>query len=138
MIRSFDWIGHHARTRPNATAMIDLATDRTFTWTEMEERTMRLANALVNEFGIGHRDRVAVLANNNTNFFEVQFACWKLGAVFVPLNWRLAIPELEFIVGDCSPKVIIFDDDFVDAAEQLSKCPLAGRIMRIGQIIGRR
>ena len=109
--------------------MIDLATDRTFTWTEMEERTMRLANALVNEFGIGHRDRVAVLANNNTNFFEVQFACWKLGAVFVPLNWRLAIPELEFIVGDCSPKVIIFDDDFVDAAEQLSKsCDIEHRI----------
>ncbi len=127
--RSYDWIGHHARTRPTATAMVDLGTDRSFTWAEMDERTMRLANALTHEFGIGHRDRVAVLANNNTNFFEVQFACWKLGAVFVPLNWRLAIPELEYIVGDCSPKVIIFDDDFVDAAEQLSKlCDIEHRI----------
>ena len=46
----------------------------------MNDRTNRLANALAGEFEIGRGDRVAVLANNNTNFFEVQFACWKLGA----------------------------------------------------------
>lgn len=78
-------------------AMVDVATDRSFTYTEMNERTSRLANALANDFGIATGDRVAVLANNNSNFFEVQFACWKLGAIFVPLNWRLAIPELEYI-----------------------------------------
>ncbi len=100
--------------------MIDLATDRTFTWVEMNERTMKLANALSTEFGVGLGDRVAVLANNNSNFFEVQFACWKLGAIFVPLNWRLAIPELEYIVGDCGPNVIIFDNDFVEAADTLA------------------
>ncbi len=124
--RSFDWIAHHAQVRGDQIAHVDLATDRTFTWVEMNERTTRLAHALVNEFGIGEGDRVAVLANNNTNFFEVQFACWKLGAIFVPLNWRLAVPELEFIVGDCSPKAIIVDDDFIDAAEQLkASCNIA-------------
>ena len=119
--RSFDWIAHHANIRPDQLAQRDLATDRSFTWVEMNERTNRLANALSTEFGIGHQDRVAVLANNNTNFFEVQFACWKLGAIFVPLNWRLAVPELEFIVGDCSPKVIIFDDDMAEPADQIAK-----------------
>lgn len=118
--RSFDWIGHHAEVRPDQVAQVDLATDRSFTWTQMNERTNRLANALASEFGVGFEDRVAVLANNNTNFFEVQFACWKLGAIFVPLNWRLAIPELEFIVGDCSPKVVIFDNDFVETAEAIA------------------
>ena len=104
---------------------MDLGTDRTFTWTEMDDRTSRLATALRDEFG----DRVSVLANNNSNFFEVQFACWKLGAVFVPLNWRLALPELEFIVGDCTPSVIMHDDDFAGPAASLAKtCSIAHRI----------
>lgn len=127
--RSFDWIGHHHTVRPDQTAMVDLATDRTFTWAEMNDRTSRLANALATDFGIGFGERVAVLANNNTNFFEVQFACWKLGAIFVPLNWRLAIPELEYIVGDCTPRVMIHDNDFADAADKLAaSCNIAHTI----------
>ncbi len=120
---SFDWIAHHATNRPNARAMLDLATDRSFTYAEMNERTSRLAAALASEFGVGHGDRVAVLANNNTNTFEVQFACWKLGAIFVPLNWRLTIPELEFIVGDCSPLVMVHDDEFAEPAAILAADP---------------
>ena len=116
--RSYDWIAHHARTRPDRLAQHDLATGRTFTWAEMDDRCNRLAAALASELGVGHEDRVAVLANNNTNFFEVQFACWKLGAIFVPLNWRLAVPELEFIAGDCGPKAILFhDDDLAEAGD---------------------
>ena len=127
--RSFDWIGHHARTRGDQRAVVDLGTDRTFTWTEMNERTSRLAAALRTDFGLGRGDRVAVLANNNSNFFEVQFACWKLGAIFVPLNWRLALAELEFIVGDCSPSVIVHDDDFAETAAKLAAtCNIAHRI----------
>ncbi len=127
--RSFDWIAHHAKTRPTDIAQIDLATDRTFNWVEMNDRTTRLAHGLVNELGVGAGDRVAVLANNNTNFFEVQFACWKIGAIFVPLNWRLAVPELEFIVGDCSPTVIVHDDDFDEAAATIAaSCSIAHRV----------
>ena len=78
MTRSFDWIGHHALTRPDKVATIDLATTRSFTYAQMNERTSCLALAFAETFGIGPGDRVAVLANNNSNFFEVQFACWKL------------------------------------------------------------
>ena len=115
-IRSFDWVAHHARTRGDHPALVDLATSRRYSWSQFEERTVRLARVLADEFGIGHRDRVAVLANNNTNFFEVQFACAKLGAVFVPLNWRLAVPELEFICGDCQPSLLIHDHEFAEVA----------------------
>jgi len=87
----------------------------------MDERTTRLAALLSHDFGVGYRDRVAVLAHNNTNFFEVQFACWKLGAVFTPLNWRLAVPELEYIVNDCGPAVIIHDREFAEVAARLTE-----------------
>ena len=128
-IRSYDWIDHHARIRGGKVAQRDLGTDRAFTYADMNDRCNRLANALSSELGVEFGDRVAVLANNNTNFFEVQFACWKLGAIFVPLNWRLAVPELEFIAGDCEPKVIIFDDDMADAANQVAKsCEITHRV----------
>lgn len=126
---SFDWIGHHARTRPDQVAQVDLATERSFTWVEMNDRTTRLAHALRNEFGINKGDRVAVLANNNSNLFEVQFACWKLGAIFVPLNWRLALPELEFIIGDCGPDVLVHDEEFAEVAESVAaSCSIDHRI----------
>ena len=119
--QSFDWLAHHADVRPTKEAVIDLGTKRRFTWAEVNDRTSRLAAALTTEFGVGDGDRVAVLAHNNSNLFEVQFACWKLGAVMVPLNWRLAVPELEFIVGDASPTVMIHDDPLADPAAQVAK-----------------
>ena len=53
---------------------------------------------------VARGDRVAVLALNTTDTLEVQFACGRLGAVFLPLNTRLTVPELQFIVGDAAPK----------------------------------
>jgi len=128
-VRSYDWVAHHAATRPDKVAVVDLGTDRSFTWVEMNERTSRLATALRVDFGIRLGDRVAVLAHNSSNFFEVQFACWKLGAIFVPINWRLAIPELEFILGDCSPAVMIHDDELAATAQEVSKsCDIDHRV----------
>ena len=73
---SFDWIAHHAAVRGDKLAMHDLESGRQFSYSEMNDRTSRLATALRDEFGIGHGDRVAVLAENDSNFFEVEFACW--------------------------------------------------------------
>ena len=127
--QSFDWLAHHAYTRPDKLAVIDLGSDRRFTWAEVNDRTSRLANGLLREFGVGRGDRVAVLAHNSSNFFEVQFACWKLGAIMVPLNWRLAVPELEYIVGDAAPTVLIHDEPLADIAEQAAKlCSIDRRI----------
>jgi fatty-acyl-CoA synthase len=126
---SYDWIAHHAVVRGDKVAAHDLASGRKFTYSEMNDRNSRLASALREEFGIQRGDRVAVLAENDTNFFEVQFACWKLGAIFVPLNWRLSIPELEYIVGDADPDVIFHDDPFADNAIKLAElCEIDHRI----------
>ena len=99
---------------------MDLGTARRFTYADLNQRTDRLASVLVNRFGVAVGDRVAVLARNSSNIFEVQFACWKLGAIFVPLNWRLARPELQFIVGDSNPRVLLYDSSFTDKAAGLA------------------
>src|SRR5207249_2442875 len=119
-VRSPDWPRYHARGRPNATAVVDLGTGRRFTYAELNERAERLATALSRDFGIAGGDRVAIYSQNNSNIFEVQFACWKLGAAYVPLNWRLAIPELEFIVRDCTPTVLFHEAERAEAAETVA------------------
>ena len=70
---------------------------------------------------VARGDRVAVLALNTTDTLEVQFACGRLGAVFVPLNTRLTVPELQFIVGDAAPKVMIHDADLAETALAVAK-----------------
>ena len=61
---------------------------------------------------------------NDTDVFELQFACRRLGAIFLPLNWRLAVPELEFIAKDARPVVLIHGEEFADAAREVAR--LAG------------
>ena len=101
----YDWIAHHAMRTPNKAALIDLATDRSFSYQELDERIARLAQHLREKLAVKRGDRVAVLALNTTDTLEVQFACGRLGAIFVPLNVRLTVPELEYIVGDAAPTV---------------------------------
>jgi fatty-acyl-CoA synthase len=119
-VRSFDWVAHHARTRGGQQALVDLATGRSFSWAQLDERCSRLAAVLVGELGLAQGDRVAVLAANNSNAFEVQFACAKVGAVTVPLNWRLTVPELEFICGDAGPRLVVHDHEFAATAAEVA------------------
>ena len=116
----FDWIAYHAATRGHHVAMVDLHTGRAFTYAQFDDRVGRLASGLRSAYGVERGDRVSVLAHNSSDLFEIQFACARLGAVFVPMNWRLTVPELTFIVTDCSPVVLIHDPEFADAAVKLA------------------
>jgi fatty-acyl-CoA synthase len=119
-IPTYDWIAHYASTRGDSVAMEDLATGRSFTYAEFHRRVDRLAAGLRARFGVARGDRVAVLAHNSSDLFELQFACTRIGAIFAPMNWRLTTSELRFIVGDCEPVVMFYDVEFGDAALELS------------------
>lgn len=115
----YDGVAQNANRQPDKLAAIDLATGRRLTYRMFDDRIARLAGSLQERFGVRAGDRVAVLAPNGTDTFEVLFACGRLGAIFVPLNWRLANPELAVIIGDCAPTVLIYDQDFTDQADAL-------------------
>jgi fatty-acyl-CoA synthase len=110
-IAYYDWIAHHASRRPWQTAIIDLATDRRFTYREFDDRVARVAGYLQIELKISAGDRVAVLAQNTTDMLEVEFACGRLGAIFVPLNWRLSHAEVLAIIANCSPTALFHDPE---------------------------
>lgn len=113
-----DWIAHHALWTPEQMATIDLFSRRSFTYRALNERCARLA-AYLAAHGVERGDRVAVLCHNSTDIFEVQFACRKLGAIFVPLNWRLAQAELSAILHDAAPRLLICGEEFRGVGEQL-------------------
>ncbi len=115
----FDWIAHHAGRRPNHLAIHDLQTGRKFTYADLDARIGRLAAALASR-GIAKGNRIALLAPNCAEYFELQFACGRLGAIMLPLNWRLTVPELEYILGDSSPKLLVHDKAFAAQASALS------------------
>ncbi len=91
-IAAADWISHHARYTPSAEAAHDLASQRRFSYAQLDERVSRAALWLGTVFRVARGDRVAVLSRNDTDVFELQFACRRLGAIFVPHGER---PELK-------------------------------------------
>jgi long-chain acyl-CoA synthetase len=101
-------IREHAAARPQAPALT--FEDSTWSFAALHARSSQTANALLGE-GVTAGDRVAVLTRNRAEFFELIFACSKIGAVLVGLNWRLAPTEIEAIVEDATPVVAIVGPD---------------------------
>ncbi len=108
-MRHYDWLAHYARMSPDRDCWTDLHSGRAFTFAQADDRCCRLATHLATNCGVAKGDRIAVLAMNSTDMMEVHSACAKLGAIFVPMNWRLEAPEIDFILSDASPQVLIYD-----------------------------
>ena len=106
-----DWIHQQLRVQPDGLALYDLTADRPFTWREFNARVDALAHRLTAE-NIGAGDRVAYLGLNSSDVVEMFYATIRIGAVYVPLNFRLTPPELSFIIGDCTPSAVLFDRAF--------------------------
>jgi len=124
-VRTYDWISHHAANRPHHEAVRDLATDRSFTYADLDRRVDAMS-AYFGSLGIGRGDRVAVLAHNGVEYFDIQFACMRTGAICVLLNWRLTVSELEYIVGDSAPMLMVHDAEFAASAGELQqRCSIA-------------
>ncbi len=120
-VRHYDWIAHFGRRTPDKVAAVDLGSGRKLTYAQFDARISRLATHLRDRLDIKRGDRVAVLALNTTDTLEVQFACGRLGAVFLPLNTRLTVPELHYIVGDAAPSLMIHDAELAELALSVAK-----------------
>tara|TARA_R110000868_G_scaffold331349_1_gene592337 strand:+ start:3720 stop:5261 length:1542 start_codon:yes stop_codon:yes gene_type:complete len=101
-----DWIATHANRTPTALAQIDHATNRHFTYAEMHERVARIGGYLRNEAKVSIGDVVAVLGDNSSETLDVDFACARIGAIFLPLNTRLTPIEIAFQLSDAHPKAL--------------------------------
>ena len=110
-----------AREAPNAPAVRFNGATRS--WAEVDARC-RAAATLLSRLGVGPGDRVALLGLNSDVCFESYFSPALIGAMFVPLNYRLSARELKECLEDCAPKVLLAEAEFADTARAMrEQCP---------------
>ncbi len=100
-----------AQISPTREAFVEYERQRRFNFAQLNQRANRVANSLL-EAGIKPGDRVAVLLKNSIEFVETYFAVAKIGAVLVPVNWRLVAAEIAYILADSGAKIVVCDADF--------------------------
>ncbi|GAA3937813.1 long-chain fatty acid--CoA ligase [Actinomadura viridis] len=105
------WPARRARKTPQRPALIH--DGRTFTYAELDDRVTRLAHGL-RSLGVRRGDRVAYLGANHPSFLETLFAAGALGAVFVPLNTRLAAPEIAYQLADSGTSALVYGPAHAD------------------------
>jgi long-chain acyl-CoA synthetase len=115
-LRVADVIREHAAERGDAVAVLEGGRELTFA--ALDARSNRLAQALRGS-GVGPGDRVAYLDRTAPEVLELLFAVSKLGAVIVPMNWRLAVPELAAVLEDSRARVLIAGQGFASVADEL-------------------
>jgi len=103
---------------PYQEAYIDVEEGYRLNYRELNSRVNRLANAL-KQRGAQKGERIAVLMMNSLEFVSAFFATAKIGAVMVPLNWRLIPDELEFILKDSGSTNLLFGSEFIDTVCEL-------------------
>jgi fatty-acyl-CoA synthase len=112
-----DLIERNAAFTPNKAATIFEGT--TLSYAALGDRIEQTARALKAEFGVSRGDRVAILSLNRPDYLVLLYACARLGAMLVPLNWRLAVAEQLFILSDASVKVLVLERAFAEVLPAL-------------------
>ncbi|MFF1252810.1 class I adenylate-forming enzyme family protein [Pseudarthrobacter sp. NPDC058329] len=112
------WIAYQAARNPDKPALIDVEAGTVISYAALRRRVLQTASALANQ-GITKGDRIAVVSHNSPHSFEVIYACAMLGAVVVPLNWRLNPVEIMAICEDFRPSFLFFSSDLRPLAEHI-------------------
>ena len=104
-----DWLDYHAQHHADQEALV--VGELRLTYAQLLDRAARMAGVLAGR-GVRKGDRVALLLPNGNEFLETLFACARLGAIAVPINFRLSPAEVEFILGDCGAQVLVYHPQF--------------------------
>ncbi len=122
------WLERHADFSPNKVAL--RFEGKEYTYDDLAQQVEATARMLKWKLGVGRGDRIAHLGYNSPEFLLLMFGCARLGAMMVPLNWRLAQPEHLYILKDASIKAFFIEEEFADriapTQEALPHCQMVG------------
>jgi fatty-acyl-CoA synthase len=107
---------YHANHNPDEVAFI--FEDKETSYKEFNIKTEKVANGLV-EIGVAEQERVAFMDKNSDLFYEVVLGCTKANAVVVGINWRLAPPEVAYILNDSGAKILFVGEEFFELADKI-------------------
>ncbi|ALV39880.1 o-succinylbenzoate--CoA ligase [Pseudarthrobacter sulfonivorans] len=114
------WIAGRAFRDPDRIALVDGDTGRRRSYGELHERTNALADALT-RLGVRRGDRIALLAMNSPEFLEVMLAGAKMGAITVPINFRLSADEVRYVLEDSGATVFVHSAQLAEVASAASR-----------------
>lgn len=121
-----DWISKWALYSPAKIAVKEAETGRTFSYGQLDRLSSALCSHLRQVFGIHTGDRIALLAENNLEYIALFAAMQRMGFTMVPLNYRLATAEIDYLIQNAAPKLVISEQKFesaLKAGEELGKVP---------------
>ena len=121
---------HNAAQRPDQTALTYVNDGRSWTYAALDAESNRVAQALL-AAGVGAGDRIAYLDRNAPEYFLYLFGGAKINAVSVAVNWRLAPPEMEYILNNSEAAILMVGEEFLDALGQMT-LPAVSTIIVLG------
>ena len=104
-----DWLGRWGQAFPETEALVDVISGKRFSYGQLADDVHRLAHYLSARLGVTKGDRVCCLSFNRSEYITLFFALSRLGAILVPLNFRLAPGEYAYFLNDAGPKALFFD-----------------------------
>ncbi|MEM7549377.1 MAG: long-chain fatty acid--CoA ligase [Bacteroidota bacterium] len=114
-----DWIQKWAIYSPKKIAVKEVESGRSYTYAEINVVAERLAHDLISSKGLVKGDRILVLAEHCVEYVILFSACQKSGLTMVPINYRLAPSEIEYLVQNCEPRLMIVEDQFLEKTGEI-------------------
>lgn len=123
-----DWLSRRRLYTPERVAVVDDENGGRYSYCELDSRASRLAALLRDEYQVERGDRVACLATNCLEYIDLYFACGKVGAILVPLNFRLPSAGIMELLEDCRPALFFYETAFSGAADAAAKAAVVARL----------
>ncbi len=118
-----DWLARWAYYTPDKKFLREHVSDRSWTYGEFNQIARRCAQYLQDELSLTRGDRLAIYSSNRIEYFMLYFAAIKLGAIVVPLNFRLTPVELDVLLKDAEPQIIVYEEAYTDQIAHLNSLP---------------
>jgi len=128
-----DWLSRRCLYTPEQIAVVDAIEGRRISYRDLNRRACAIARWLGREAEVSAGDRAACLSVNRLEYLDLFFACGKLGAILVPLNFRLPEPALLELVEDCQPRCLVADAPWHALGSSCQAKGLVQRVIDIGE-----
>ncbi len=119
-MNKFDWFSKWNIYSPNSKAITDFDNGISYTYSELNNLSNQLAEYFSSNYHLAIGDRVAVLAENCIEYTVLFGVAQKLGIILVPLNYRLATQELDYIITNSDPSLIIVQNNYLESVKETS------------------
>ncbi|MBL6446654.1 long-chain fatty acid--CoA ligase [Fulvivirga sp. 29W222] len=139
-MHNLDWISKWATYSPDKVALKDYATKQELTYRQLNDNALKLADILKSEYGLEKGDRLMVIAEHSSLYVTLFSVAQKTGIILVPVNYRLSAKEIDYLIGNCTPKLVLYESNFqalVMQASANSQTSILNTQKLIGEMKGR-